>query len=427
METNQTTNNNLIRSILEKEKLYGRNFLDWYRNLRIVLRNEQKLHHLEEALPEATPATATTIVRNAYSRRVAKQQEVAYLICGTHICNTIMGLRGIQKLNKGALDLYIGNGNCAAVEAKGSFDLILPSGMGYALKSVAHILNMDPTKKVNKTTYEIWHEKVLNLSYLKVWGCEALVKRDTPNKLESRSFKCIFVGYTKETMGYNFYYPPENKIFVARVDYEETFSLVANIKAIRILIAITAYYDYEIWQMDVKTAFLNGRLSEVIYMVQPRGFMNPKHHRRVCKLQRSINELKQAFRCYNKRSDEVIKKYGFTKNLDEPCVYMRASGSIIVFLILYVDDILLMVNNIPILQDEKSWLGKCFAMKDLGEAAYILGIKIYQDRSSIPMQPNVDLSKTQGPSTPAENLTSRYQLDPGESHWTDVKNILKYL
>ncbi|GKE02525.1 retrotransposon protein, putative, ty1-copia subclass [Tanacetum coccineum] len=83
-------------------------------------------------------------------------------------------------------------------------------------ESAARILNMVPTNKVNKTPYEMWHKKVPNLSYLKVWGCEALVKQDTPNKLESRSIKCIFVGYPKETMGYYFYYPLENKIFVAR-------------------------------------------------------------------------------------------------------------------------------------------------------------------------------------------------------------------
>ncbi|GKD50449.1 hypothetical protein Tco_1279425, partial [Tanacetum coccineum] len=72
--------NNSIRSILDKEKLNGSNFLDWYHNLRIVLRNEQKLLHLEEALPEAPPATATATVRNAYTRRVAEQQEVACLM-----------------------------------------------------------------------------------------------------------------------------------------------------------------------------------------------------------------------------------------------------------------------------------------------------------------------------------------------------------
>ncbi|GJY67959.1 retrotransposon protein, putative, ty1-copia subclass, partial [Tanacetum coccineum] len=61
------------------------------------------------------------------------------------------------------------------------------------------------------------------------------------------------------------------------VDYEETFSPIADIRAIRILIAIAAFYDYEIWQMNVKTAFLNGYLDEDIYMVQPEGFINPKH------------------------------------------------------------------------------------------------------------------------------------------------------
>ncbi|GJZ63698.1 hAT dimerization domain, ribonuclease H-like domain protein [Tanacetum coccineum] len=77
MAVNQTTNNNSIRSILDKEKLNVRNFLEWYRNVRIVLMNEQKLHHLEEALPEAPPVTTIVAVRNAHTRRVAEQQEVA--------------------------------------------------------------------------------------------------------------------------------------------------------------------------------------------------------------------------------------------------------------------------------------------------------------------------------------------------------------
>nr|GEW79991.1 hypothetical protein [Tanacetum cinerariifolium] len=89
----------------------------------------------------------------------------------------------------------------------------------YALETATCILNMVPTKKVEKIPYEVWHGKVPKLSYLKVWGCEALVKRDTltkPDKLEPRSIKCIFVGYLKETMGYSFYYAPENKVLVAQ-------------------------------------------------------------------------------------------------------------------------------------------------------------------------------------------------------------------
>ncbi|GKF46470.1 retrotransposon protein, putative, ty1-copia subclass [Tanacetum coccineum] len=131
----------------------------------------------------------------------------------------------------------------------------------------------------------------------------------------------------------------------------------------------------------------------------------------------------------NKRFDEEIKKFGFAQNLDKPCVYQKASGSNFTFLILYVDDTIIMGNHIPSLQSVKSYLGKCFAMKDLWEAAFIFGIKIYRDRSKrliglsqsaymdkilkrftmdnskhgyIPMQERLDLNKTHGASTPEE-------------------------
>ncbi|GKA08923.1 retrotransposon protein, putative, ty1-copia subclass [Tanacetum coccineum] len=371
---------------------------------------------------------------------------------------------------------------------------LLLSFRDYALESATRILNMVTTKK----------------------GCEALVMRDTPDKLQQRSVKCIFIGYPKETMGYYFYFPPENKIVVARyaeffekslitqevggraidleeiqdedtspseitseipmvaeehslgdlneptsykaamldpesdkwldamntemqsmidnmvwvlidlppncktvgskwiykknadtngivhtyksclvakgytqkfmVDFEETFSPVADIRAIRILISIAAFYDYEIWQIDVKTAFLNGYLNEDIYMVQPEGFVDPKHPR-------------------------------------------KASGSNVTFLSLYFDDIIIMGNHIPSLQSVKNYLEKCFDMKDLWEATFILGIKLYRDRSKrliglsqsaymdkilkrykmdnskrghIPMQERLYLNKTQGASTPEE-------------------------
>nr|GEU46387.1 hypothetical protein [Tanacetum cinerariifolium] len=359
----------------------------------------------------------------------------------------------------------------------------LPVLQDYALESTPRILNMVPAMKVDTTPYELWYGKVPNLSYL------------------------------KETMGYYFYFPPENKTVIARyaeffeknlitqevsrkavdleeiqdedtppsditskipmdvegskppqeevipirrserthralnrlclnvevedhslwdlnepasykavlvdlpsncktvrskwifkkktdmdgivhaykallvvkgytqlygVDYEEIFSSVADIRAIRILISIAAYYDYGIWKMDVKTTFLNGYLDEDIYMVQPEGFVDPNHPK-------------------------------------------KASGSNVTFLIVYVDDIIIIGNHIPSLQSVKDYFGKCFAMKDLEEAAFILGIKIYRDRSKrlirlsqdaymdkikrhkidnskrghIPMQERLDLNKRQ--------------------------------
>jgi hypothetical protein len=105
------------------------------------------------------------------------------------------------------------------------------------------------------------------------------------------------------------------------VDYEETFSPVAMLKFVRILLAIVAYYDYEIWQMDVKTTFFNGHLSEDVYMTQPEGFVDQENAGKICKLQRSIYRSKQASRSWNIRFDEVVKGFGFIKNEEEPCVY----------------------------------------------------------------------------------------------------------
>ncbi|GKD21889.1 retrotransposon protein, putative, ty1-copia subclass [Tanacetum coccineum] len=352
-------------------------------------------------------------------------------------------------------------------------------------QSATLILNMVPTKKVDKTPYELWYGKVPNLSYLKILnkdedtspfeitseipmeveGFEPPQEEDipihrsertrrAPNHLsinveadvhslgdlnEPTSYKATMLDSESnkwiDAMNAEIQSMMENIVWVL-VDLPpgcktvgKTFSPVADIRAIRILISIAAHYDYKIWKMDIKTAFLNGYLDEDIYMVQPEGFVDPNHPRKVCKLQRSIYGLKQASRSWNKRFDEEIKRFGFTQNLDEPCVYQKASGSNVTFLILYVDDIIIMGNHIPSLQSVKDYLGKCFAMKDLGEAAFILGNKIYRDRSKrlielgqnaymdkilkryrmdnskhghIPMQERLDLYKTQGASTPKE-------------------------
>ncbi|GKA03941.1 retrotransposon protein, putative, ty1-copia subclass [Tanacetum coccineum] len=181
------------------------------------------------------------------------------------------------------------------------------------------------------------------------------------------------------------------------VDYEETFSPVVDIRGIGILIAITAFYDYEIWQINFKTAFLDGHLSEEVYMVQREGFVNLKHPNQVCKLKRSIYGLKQASRQWNKRFDDEIKEFSFTQNRDEPCVYMKPSGSNVTFLIMEVAYVL----GIKIYKDRlRRLIGMC-------QSAYIKKIlKRFNmensKRGSIPMQDKSKLSKSQGASTPAE-------------------------
>ncbi|KAK8669729.1 hypothetical protein V6N13_107153 [Hibiscus sabdariffa] len=84
----------------------------------------------------------------------------------------------------------------------------------------------------------------------------------------------------------------------------------------RLVAKVAAFHDYEIWQMDVKTAFLNGKLEEDVYMTQPEGFVNPEDARKVCKLQKSIYGLKQASRSWNLRFNEAIQEFGFIRNED---------------------------------------------------------------------------------------------------------------
>ena len=97
------------------------------------------------------------------------------------------------------------------------------------------------------------------------------------------------------------------------------------------MLAVAAFY--EIWQMDVKTAFLNGFLKEELYMMQQEGFVNPKGANKVCRLQRSIYGLVQASWSWNIRFDELIKAYIFIQTCGEACIYEKVSGSTTTFLI----------------------------------------------------------------------------------------------
>ena len=160
---------------------------------------------------------------------------------------------------------------------------------------------------------------------VKAVGCKWIYKRKrgTDGKVETFKARLVAKGYTQKE----------------GIDYEETFSLVAMLKSIRILLSIVTHMDYKIWQMDVKTAFLNGILEENIHMKQPEGFIEKGKGHLVCKLNRSIYGLKQASRSWNIRFNEVIQSYGFIQSLDESCVYKKCNGNVVVFLVLYVDDI----------------------------------------------------------------------------------------
>ena len=118
-----------------------------------------------------------------------------------------------------------------------------------------------------------------------------------------------------------------------------------------------------------------------MFVIQSEGFEHKKYPNRVCRLVKPIYGFKQASRSWNLCFHERVKEYGFSRSPDESCIYVKASGSVVSLLVFYVDNVPLIGNSVPELQSVKSWLGKCFAMNDLGEAAYILGIRIYRDLS----------------------------------------------
>nr|GEV41896.1 hypothetical protein [Tanacetum cinerariifolium] len=312
----------------------------------------------------------------------------------------------------------------------------------YALETVARILNMVPNKK-------------------------ALVKRDTltkPEKLEPRSIKCIFIGYPIETMGYSFYYPPENKVLVAR-NAEFLENSLINQEASRSL------EDLEIIQEEDTYPSINTSLihedddleidepqsdneHELRDLGEPANYkaalLDPESEKWLNAMNVEMQSIKDNDVCVlvelPPNGKTVDSKWLFKKktNMDRSVHiykarlvakgYTQTPGIDYEETFSLVADIrairiLIAIAAIPMLQSVKTYLGKCFAMKDLGETAYIPGIKIYRDRSrrliglcqsayiekilkrycmenfkrgSIPMQENLKLSKSQGTSTPAE-------------------------
>jgi hypothetical protein len=130
------------------------------------------------------------------------------------------------------------------------------------------------------------------------------------------------------------------------IDYTEIFSPVSCKDSLKIIMALVTHYDLELHQMDVKTAFLNGDLLENVYMAQLKGFIvKGKEHMR-CHMRKSIYGLKQASRQWYLKFDETVRSFGFKENEEDNCIYAKFRNEKFIFLILYVDDILLASSDV---------------------------------------------------------------------------------
>lgn len=261
------------------------------------------------------------------------------------------------------------------------------------------------------------------------------------------------------------------------IDYTETFAPVARMDTIRILLALAAQMKWEIWHVDVKSAFLNGNLVEEIYVAQPEGFVVKGDEDKVYKLHKALYGLKQAPRAWYSRIDNYFCSQGFRRSDNDATLYVKKlldGGSLIISL--YVDDLLVTSNNQQEVQQLMEEMQNQFKMSNLGKMNYFLGLEVHQTKDGIfmnqekyahevlkkykmesckfvptPLVQNLKLSKEDGAgkvnvslyrslvgsllyltsSRPdlmyAASLLSRFMQSPSEIHFAATKRVLRYL
>lgn len=197
-------------------------------------------------------------------------------------------------------------------------------------------------------------------------------------------------------------------------DYNETYSPTAKLTTFRVLLSIANHFGYEMYQMDVKCAFLNGQLKEDIYMTQPEGFVKDKTM--VCKLNKSLYGLKQASRVWNERFNQFIIEIGFNRCESDQCLYIKFGKDIVCYILLYVDDLAIISNNVQMVNDIKAKLAREFEMTDVGKINSFLGIHV--DRNSS------DNSIALSQSRYLKNVLMKFEMNNCKSATTPIENGL---
>ncbi|OUC47837.1 integrase core domain protein, partial [Trichinella nativa] len=214
----------------------------------------------------------------------------------------------------------------------------------------------------------------------------------------------------------------------AEIDYFETFAPVVRYESVRTLLAIAADEDLEILQFDVKTAFLHGKIDELIFKEQPPCFNDRSG--RVCKLQRALYGLKQAPRAWNKRLNDFLLTLNLQRAEADPCIYVSAPGAVCrIILGLYVDDGLLCCSNLTVLKELVKKLDDEFEII-VGDPSTFVGLEIYLDRSKRTIaigQKNYIRRVLLKFNMESLSKVAQFAENPGVSHWKAVKRIFRYI
>ena len=164
---------------------------------------------------------------------------------------------------------------------------------------------------------------------------------------------------------------------VEGIDYNETFAPVTKFNSIRLLLALAACYDWEIHQMDVKSAFLNGELNEEIYMRPPPGYRAAPDT--VWRLKKALYGLKQASREWYKTFSSELKTLSFTCIQADHCVFYKNIDGHDLIIAVYVDDNLILSDSLDLVNKTKKELSSRFEMTDLGDVNWILNMEVTRD------------------------------------------------
>ncbi|GKB26513.1 putative ribonuclease H-like domain-containing protein [Tanacetum coccineum] len=211
---------------------------------------------------------------------------------------------------------------------------------------------LDVWELVNRTLCK----SVINMKWL--WKN----KRDEENTIIRNKARLLEKGYGQQE----------------GIDFEESFAPVARLEAVRLFVAYAAHKSFPVYQMDVKTTFLNGPLKEEVYVNQPDGFVDPHHPDKVYRLKKALYGLKQAPRAwYDELSNFLVSK-GFSKGSIDPTLFITKKGEDILLVQIYVDDIIFGSTNPKLSKRFEKLMHSKFEMSMMGELKFFLGIQIHQ-------------------------------------------------
>ena len=262
------------------------------------------------------------------------------------------------------------------------------------------------------------------------------------------------------------------------IDYEDTFSPVVKSATVRLILSLAISKGWSLNQLDVQNAFLHGILEEDVYMRQPPGYVNPQLPRHVCKLDKSLYGLKQSPRAWYSRLSTKLQELEFVPSKADTSLFIYNKGGVHIYMLIYVDDIIIASSSPRAVPELVRNLQQEFAIKDLGDLHYFLGVEVKRKRDgavllqtkyandllarvgmtdckpvTTPMSNTEKLSRGEGTELSAADATRyrsvvgalqyltltrpdiafavnkvcQFLQTPTDQHWSAVKRILRYV